>query len=31
LCGVISLGDILRHNEEVLAAETARHIMMNAA
>lgn len=31
LCGVISLGDILRHNEELLAAETARHIMMNAA
>lgn len=31
LCGVISLGDILRHNEESLAAETARNIMINAA
>ena len=31
LCGVISLGDILRHNEEILAAETSRNIMINAA
>lgn len=31
LCGVISLGDIVRHNEKLLAAETARNIMINAA
>ena len=31
LCGVLSLGDVVRHNEEMLAAETARHILINAA
>lgn len=31
LCGVITLGDILRHHEENLATETAKHIMSNVA